>query len=93
MTTIRDCASFVSGFGAGVALALLFAPRAGLEVRNEIREQVQRGAQALKDSKSAAEGALERELGGIGAAVDAGKRAYQDAARRGQESDAPATAV
>lgn len=91
MTTIRECASFVSGLGAGVALALLFAPRAGCEVRTGVREQVRRGAQALKDGKSAAEGALERELDGIGAAVDAGKRAYHDAVRRGQRSSAPAT--
>ncbi len=84
MATLRDCASFVSGLGAGVALAVLVTPRSGSEVRKGIREKVQRGTQVLKDGKTAAESALERELEGIEAAVDAGKRAYRDTSGRGQ---------
>lgn len=92
MATLRDCASFVSGLSAGMALAMLVTPRSGSAVRNGIREKVQRGTQVLKDGKSAAETVLERELEGIGAAVDAGKRAYRDTTGRGQTDAAPAAA-
>ena len=77
MSRLHTCASFTVGLGAGMALASLFAPRTGSEVRNGIREGLNRGAQALKESKSAAGAALERKMGGFEAAIDAGKRAYR----------------
>jgi hypothetical protein len=84
MTTKRDCACFVSGLSAGMALMFFFTPRSGAQFRNQIREKVSRGAQALRDGKSAAKGALGREVEGMEAALEAGKRAYQTTTGRGQ---------
>jgi len=84
MTNIRDYACFVSGLSAGVALAFSFAPRSGAEFRNQIQAKVRRGADALREGKTAAGNALDRRMEGIGAALDAGKRAYQSTTGRVQ---------
>jgi hypothetical protein len=89
MTTKRDYACFVSGLSAGMAIAFLLTPRAGAEVRNQIKEKVNRGAQALREGKAAAAEVLEREVDGINSAIDAGKKAYQArTGRAGQRADA-----
>lgn len=92
MTSARDCAYFMSGLGAGLAIALLFAPRSGSAVRNEIRHTLQRGGQAIRDGKTVAAAALEREKEGLGAAIDAGKRAYQETTGRGRREAEPSAA-
>ncbi len=76
MTTTRDCACFLSGLGAGVAVALLIAPRSGSQTRNEIRQSLEKGRRIFRDGKATAVETLEREKVGLQAAIDAGKRAY-----------------
>jgi hypothetical protein len=89
MRTLRDFACFFSGVGAGMAAAVLLTPRTGADVRNQLREKVDQGAQALRRGKAAAEQAVDREMEGVGAAIDAGKRAYLDTTGRGRgETDA-----
>ena len=89
MTTKRDCACFVSGLSAGMALTFLFTPRSGAKFRNKIREKLNRGAQALREGKSAAKDALGREVEGVEAALDAWKSAYQTTTGRGQGAKSP----
>lgn len=82
MTSTRDCACFLSGLGAGVAVALLIAPRSGSQTRNEIRQKLEKGRQIFRDSKATAMETLEREKEGLEAAIDAGKRAYCETIER-----------
>lgn len=82
MTTTRDCAYFFCGLSAGVAAALLIAPRSGPETRNEIRQTLEKGKQILRDGKANAVETLDREKEGLKAAIDAGKNAYRETTGR-----------
>ncbi len=80
---------FLAGMGAGIGLGMLFAPRAGDRTRAMIREQAASGADYMRqrsgEIKDAAAGALQegsrklaRETEAVRAAVDAGRRAYNE---------------
>jgi gas vesicle protein len=78
----RDCSSFFAGLGAGIGIALVFAPKSGAQVRCGIQEKLDQGRQKLQQTKTAAYQAVEREKEGISAAVGAGRQAYREATGR-----------
>ena len=80
--TTRDYSCFFSGLGAGICLALVFAPKSGAEIRSGIREKVDQSRQKLRETKTAAYEAVERKKDGFASAVDAGKQAYREATGR-----------
>jgi gas vesicle protein len=81
---------FFLGLGLGVAVGVLFAPKAGAETRDLIRSKANEGADFAKrranDLRDQAAEALERgkqtisrQKENLTAAVEAGKQAYRDA--------------
>lgn len=81
---------FFLGLGLGVAVGVLFAPKAGAETRELIRnkaeesgEYVRRRGNELRDSATGAidrsKEELNRRKDHLTAAVDAGKQAYREA--------------
>jgi gas vesicle protein len=85
--------AFVVGLGIGAVLALLFAPRSGEETREYLREryedkrdEAKRRVHEMRD-KAEEYGEKGKEFVGrqresLEAAVEAGKRAYQDEKKR-----------
>ena len=80
---------FCLGLGIGVAVGILFAPKAGDETRQLLRSKadegkdyVKRKSEELKDSAAdlADKGklALQRQKEQLAAAVDAGRQAYKE---------------
>jgi len=81
---------FFLGLGLGVAVGVLFAPKAGSETRDLIRSKANEGADFVKRRSSefrdqASEAldkgkqTLQRQKDNLSAAVEAGKQAYRDA--------------
>ena len=82
---------FFLGLGLGVAVGVLFAPKAGAETREYLKNRAEEGADYVKrrssDLRESASGAIERgrqavqkQKENITAAMEAGKQAYKDAA-------------
>lgn len=80
---------FFLGLGIGVAVGILFAPKAGDETRELIKGKAGEGRDYLKrrseDLRSSAgdlvdrgKSAVQRQKEQLAAAVDAGKQAYRD---------------
>lgn len=81
---------FFLGLGVGVAVGVLFAPKAGTETRGFIRDKANEGVDYVKrrgeDLRDTAAETLDRtkerlrrQKENLAAAVDAGKQAYRDA--------------
>jgi len=81
---------FFLGLGLGVAVGVLFAPKAGAETREFLRSKAEEGGDYVKrrstELRDTAEEALERGKSTIQrhkenltAAVEAGKQAYREA--------------
>jgi gas vesicle protein len=81
---------FFLGLGVGVAVGVLFAPKAGTETREFIRDKAGEGVDYVKrrgeDLRDTATETIERtkeklrrQKENLAAAVDAGKQAYRDA--------------
>ncbi len=82
--------SFLMGLGVGVAIGMLFAPKAGTETRDLIKNKAGEGTDYLKQRgtefrQSATEwvdkgkDALRSQKENLNDAVEAGKQAYRDA--------------
>jgi gas vesicle protein len=82
--------SFLLGLGVGVAVGMLFAPKAGSETREMIKSKAGEGGEYIKqrsaEMKETATGwvdkgkdALSRQKDTLNDAVEAGKQAYRDA--------------
>ena len=82
--------SFLLGLGVGVAVGMLFAPKAGSETREMIKSKAGEGGEYIKqrsaEMKDTATGwvdkgkdALSRQKDTLNDAVEAGKQAYRDA--------------
>jgi len=81
---------FFLGVGLGVAVGVLFAPKAGTETREFIRDKagegvdfVKRRGEDLRDTTTETIGRtkekLRRQKENLASAVDAGRQAYRDA--------------
>jgi gas vesicle protein len=81
--------SFLLGLGVGVGIGMLFAPKAGSETREMIKNKAGEGSDFLKqrssDLKQTAsewvdkgKDALGRQKDNISDAVEAGRQAYRD---------------
>lgn len=77
------------GAGIGASLALLFAPKTGKELREDIADVSRRtykmgadGAHSVSEKVSEGVGSvrekLEKHKGNIASAIDAGKQAYRE---------------
>jgi gas vesicle protein len=82
--------SFLMGLGVGVAIGMLFAPKAGSETRELIKNKAGEGTDFLKqrttDFKQSAtewvdkgKDAIRSQKDTLNDAVEAGKQAYRDA--------------
>ena len=75
--------AFLLGAAAGAAAALLLAPKAGEELRNDIADAVNNGANQLsckgKDLKRQAEKLVDRAQDQVQEAIAAGENAYSRA--------------
>jgi gas vesicle protein len=76
---------FWAGIGAGAALGILFAPKAGVETRDDISRKLQESKDYTKrkvtELQARAEDLVENSLRTperISAAFDAGRQAYQN---------------
>ena len=87
-----NCSFFCLGLGLGAAVALLFAPKAGEEMREQLRVRADEGGEYLRqrggELRHRAEGILERgrgvvneQKGQLTVALEAGRQAYRDASR------------
>jgi gas vesicle protein len=83
---------FFLGLGLGVAVGVLFAPKAGNETRGLIRDKanesvdyVKRRSEDLRETAAEtlerSKETLRRHKENLAAAVDAGKQAYRDSVR------------
>jgi gas vesicle protein len=81
------------GAGIGASLALLFAPKSGRELRDDIAEVSKRtyrkgtdGAQMVGEKVTEGVGSvrekLEKQRSNIASAIDAGKQAYREERNR-----------
>ncbi len=81
---------FAFGFGLGIAIGVLFAPRAGDETRDYIRTKADEGREYLRrrsdelrqqagDLAERGRDVVTRQRENLNAAVEAGKQAYRDA--------------
>jgi len=93
--------SFLLGLGVGVGLGMLFAPKAGHETRELIKNKANEGTDYLKqrgtDIKQTAadwvdkgRDVLGRQKDNIADAMEAGKQAYRDAVGQSPSSEGTA---
>lgn len=82
--------AFIFGFGIGLAVGVLFAPKSGRETREYIRAKADEGREYLKrrgeelkesagDLIERGKEAVTRQRETLTAAVEAGRQAYRDA--------------
>src|ERR1700722_14080437 len=81
--------SFLLGLGVGLGIGMLFAPKAGADTRQLIKEKTGEGTDYLKqrgtdlrdsagDLVNKGKEALNRQKDSIAEAMEAGKQAYRD---------------
>jgi gas vesicle protein len=80
--------AFVAGAVAGAALALLFAPAAGDEMRQVLGERAREGRERATEAAQKGREFLNRQRETIKSAVDRGREAYQQARDQGNEETA-----
>jgi gas vesicle protein len=78
----KDMSLFFSGLGAGVAIALLFAPKSGEQTRADIRDTLLDVKEKAMEHKSGLRDSLKQTKEQVSAAMDAGREAYRSAASR-----------
>jgi gas vesicle protein len=82
--------SFLLGLGVGIGIGMLFAPKAGSETRQLIKDKTGEGTDYLKqrsndlrdsagDLLNKSKDAINRQKDTIADALEAGKQAYRDA--------------
>ena len=74
---------FLAGLGIGAIVGVLFAPKSGRELRENIAQSAHEGTEYLSDRAAKAKEQLgkwvERGRENVGAAVDAAKQHYRSA--------------
>jgi gas vesicle protein len=71
--------AFVLGAAAGAAIALLYAPAAGEETRRKIKEKARAGRETAETVARDGREFLNRQRENLGAAVERGREAFQEA--------------
>src|SRR5580693_1949453 len=95
--------SFLLGLGVGLGIGMLFAPKAGADTRQLIKDKTGEGADYLKqrgtelkdsagDLLTKSKEALNRQKDTIADAMEAGKQAYRDAVNQPPVPPAEGTA-
>ena len=85
---------FLAGLGIGAAVGILYAPKSGGELRQQLREVAEDGSQAVRDrARQAREQAgswadkgrdyLNQQKEQLRSAVEAGRQAYREATTEG----------
>ena len=81
--------AFAVGLGVGAAVALLFAPKAGEELRNDISEGVNDGVNQIRSTGKELKRKVQRladtaqdQVDRVQDAIDAGENAYSQAAKK-----------
>lgn len=73
---------FLAGLGIGAVVGVLFAPKSGRELRENIAHSAHEGTEYLSDRAAKAKEQVgkwvERGRENVGAAVDAAKQAYRN---------------
>jgi gas vesicle protein len=88
---------FFLGLGVGVAIGVLFAPQAGADTRQMIRDKADQGRDYLRrrgqelreqadEYVERGKSAIQRQRESLSAAVEAGRSAYREASRGGSEA-------
>lgn len=99
----RDGSSFLwflAGLGIGAAVGILYAPKAGDELRQQLREVAEEGRESVRQrARQAREQAgtwaekgreyLNQQKDQIRSAYDAGRQAYRDATSQDVEGTTP----
>jgi gas vesicle protein len=80
--TSRDYSCFFYGFGAGLGVAMLFAPKPGTQLRGELLGKMNEGRRKVDERTESIHKTVAREKAGVKAAVEAGKQAYKEATGR-----------
>ena len=70
---------FVIGATVGAVVALLFAPKSGRELREDLADATRKGVDRARE-------AVERRGERVSAAIEAGRQAYRDEKRRTESS-------
>lgn len=81
---------FLAGLGVGSFLGVLYAPRAGSETRQDIKDTVEEGREYIqelgRDARESAvtlveraKNAIQYQRNQVGSAIEAGRDAYRDA--------------
>lgn len=94
----RRLSYFFLGFGIGVAVGILFAPKSGQETRDLIRSKADEGREYLKKRGEAlydsagelvdkGKAAVGRQKEQLAAAVQAGKQAYRETVTGGSPEE------
>ena len=89
-----NVSNFLLGFGIGVGITLLFAPKAGEETRMYLKDKIKEGKQyaqdktneiqeQAKDLLNRGEQVVAREVERLASAVDAGRVAYRQSKANG----------
>ncbi len=80
---------FAVGLGVGAAVALLFAPKAGEELRNDISEGVNDGVNQIRSTGKELKRKVQRladtaqdQVDRVQDAIEAGENAYSQAAKK-----------
>jgi len=90
MTNTDGIQMFCLGLGIGIASAMLFAPKSGVETRKDIRNKASEGADYVKTQAQQAASAASKLMDqgatavrnqreSLKAAVEAGRSAYREA--------------
>jgi len=93
-----NCSFFCLGLGIGAAVALLFAPKPGEEMRETLRVRAgergeylrQRGGELRHQAEGILErgrGVLDEQRGQLTVALEAGRQAYREAGRQEEVSE------
>jgi gas vesicle protein len=73
---------FCTGLGAGVALAILFAPKSGRETRDQIRGTLEDGKRVFTDKQAALRDSAKNLADSVTSAIGAGRDAYRGVTQR-----------
>jgi gas vesicle protein len=101
MADEKKLSYFFLGMGIGVAVGILFAPKAGEETRRLLREKADEGKDYLKkrgddlidsagDIVDRGKTAINRQKDQLAAAVEAGRQAYCESTAAGKAEPDPA---